>query len=53
MKGKNRKLIWSFRIWAVYDVLFSKKFELKKYDKNNRVYVTTKFDYEEIKNAKL
>lgn len=26
MKFKNRKLIWSFRIWAVYDVLFSNKF---------------------------
>ena len=53
MKWKNRKLIWSFRIWAVYDVLFSKKFELKKYDDQNTVYVSTKFDYNEIKNAKI
>jgi len=53
MKFKNRKLIWSFRILAVIDVLFSKKFELRKYDKNNTVYVKTKFDYNEIKNAKL
>lgn len=52
MKWKNRKLILSFRILAVFDVLFSDKFELIKYDKD-RVKGITKFDYNEIKIAKL
>lgn len=52
MKWKNRKLIISFRILAMFDVLFSDKFELIKYDKN-RISGKTKFDYNEIKNAKV
>ncbi len=52
MKWNNRKLIWSFRFCALLDVLFSKRFELKTFTKGG-LGSTTKFDYEEIKNAKL
>lgn len=52
MKWKNRKLIWSFRILAMFDVLFLKKFELYKLEGEN-IVGRTRFDYEEIKNAKL
>lgn len=58
MEWKNRKLILSFRILAMFDVLFSKRFELKTYRKSKvlgilSVKSSTNFDYDEIKNAKL
>ena len=52
MKFKNRKLIWYFRIEAILDVIFSKRFELKTFKKGG-LSSSTKFDYEEIKNANL
>lgn len=52
MKFKNRRLIWYFRLLALLDVLFSKRFELKTFTKAG-LSSSTKFDYEEIKNAKL
>ena len=52
MKWKNRKLIWSFKFYALLDVLFSKRFELNTFT-NGCLRTSTKFDYDEIKNAKL
>lgn len=48
---KRRKLIFLFRFFALIDVLFYDKFELKVYTKHglNR----TKFDKKEILKAKL
>jgi hypothetical protein len=48
-KFQKRKLIFSFRVFALIDVLFSDKFELSAF--KNGTKNTTKFDKKEILNA--
>ncbi len=47
---KALKLIFWFRFFAVFDVLFAEKFELKTWNKDGRETSKTKFCKTEIKN---
>lgn len=48
---KRRKLIFLFRLFALIDVLFYDKFELKVYTKHG--LTRTRFDKKEILKAKF
>lgn len=48
MKIKARKMILFFRIAALFDVLFSRRFDLTTYSKEGRRKASTHFDKQEI-----
>jgi hypothetical protein len=50
---KKRKMIFWFRFLAVIDVLFSEKFELTTWNKNEIQKSKTKFHKTEILNSNL
>jgi hypothetical protein len=52
MKLKSIKLKFLFRLLAMFDVLFSEKFELITFDKMGKQKSKTKFDKNEIDNLK-
>jgi len=49
MKAFRMKL--AFRFFAIIDVMFCSKFELKAFRKNGTMMATTKFDRKEIDEA--
>mgnify|MGYP001041509831 CR=1 FL=1 len=49
---KSFKLKFWFRFFAVIDVLFSKRFNLKTYRKDGTVSTSTTFDSKEISDAR-
>lgn len=50
LRMKSFMMIFWFRIFAVYDVLFSEKFELTTYNKSGRQTAKTQFCKSEINN---
>lgn len=45
---KARKMIFWFRLFAMFDVLFKRKFEIQTYNKDGSKAASTKFDKDEI-----
>jgi hypothetical protein len=48
MKLKARKMIFWFRLLALFDVLFKSKFEIQTWNKDGSKCASTKFDKQEI-----
>jgi len=48
MEFKARKMIFWFRFFAIFDVLFKSKFEIQTYNKDGSKCASTRFDKKEI-----